>query len=371
MPQSDELHSSLRYLHVGIMFGIVEDVDDPEQLGRVRIRIKQLHSENRDEIPTDRLPWAPLVSMGGFTGHGMYWTPVVGSQVAVAFFHGSPEYPVCLGTVYTRGQAPVEVKGRGPDTSSNNPYGTDAFPGSNPDGTVEGAPDTHVLRSPGGRKVVIDDTSEALVLESSLGHLVTLADESSTSRIEFQSAAGHNLTFWDKSGEEEVVLTSAAGHRSLWSDKTSEPLISHTTIGGHLMKMTDKTANPEIRLQTIAGSYLSMSDVGFGGIPEIRVETPGRAQVVMQDASDTITFQTALGSGVKAIADNSSMLYTGTGFFLKLGEASQRINISTPSDRGSIVLTSAGQINMRSLTGTIHLSSVDQITLTGSVINLN
>lgn len=40
-------------------FGVVEDVDDPKQLGRVRIRIPHEHS---DEINTDDLPWATPMS---------------------------------------------------------------------------------------------------------------------------------------------------------------------------------------------------------------------------------------------------------------------------------------------------------------------
>lgn len=40
-------------------FGIVEDRDgDPEQLGRVRVRIFNVHSEDKADIDTDMLPWA-------------------------------------------------------------------------------------------------------------------------------------------------------------------------------------------------------------------------------------------------------------------------------------------------------------------------
>ena len=38
--------------------GVVEDRLDPRKLGRVRVRILGLHTEEKDKIPTSDLPWA-------------------------------------------------------------------------------------------------------------------------------------------------------------------------------------------------------------------------------------------------------------------------------------------------------------------------
>ena len=38
--------------------GVVEDRQDPLELGRARVRILGFHSEDRSEVPTDSLPWA-------------------------------------------------------------------------------------------------------------------------------------------------------------------------------------------------------------------------------------------------------------------------------------------------------------------------
>ena len=38
--------------------GVVEDRDDPEKLGRVRVRAVGYHTDNLDEIPTKDLPWS-------------------------------------------------------------------------------------------------------------------------------------------------------------------------------------------------------------------------------------------------------------------------------------------------------------------------
>lgn len=39
-------------------FGTVEDVDDPLQVGRCRVRILGYHTDNKQRIPTNTLPWA-------------------------------------------------------------------------------------------------------------------------------------------------------------------------------------------------------------------------------------------------------------------------------------------------------------------------
>ena len=45
--------------------GVVEDRNDPIQLGRVRVRCFGFHTDDKDKIPTNMLPWA--VPMQGIT----------------------------------------------------------------------------------------------------------------------------------------------------------------------------------------------------------------------------------------------------------------------------------------------------------------
>jgi hypothetical protein len=41
--------------------GVVEDRKDPEQLGRVRVRCFGFHTDNKELIPTETLPWASII----------------------------------------------------------------------------------------------------------------------------------------------------------------------------------------------------------------------------------------------------------------------------------------------------------------------
>lgn len=54
-------------------FGVVVDRNDPQQLGRVRIKVQQFHdNENTQELPDELLPWAipivPVISASIATG---------------------------------------------------------------------------------------------------------------------------------------------------------------------------------------------------------------------------------------------------------------------------------------------------------------
>lgn len=85
-------------------FGVVEDRNDPERLGRCRVRVVGVHTEDLSLLPTSELPWAfplqPTTSAGisgiGYTPIG----PVPGSWVVV-FFQDPIEkqIPVIMGTV--------------------------------------------------------------------------------------------------------------------------------------------------------------------------------------------------------------------------------------------------------------------------------
>ena len=75
--------------------GVVEDRQDPEQLGRVRVRCFGWHTEDKKKIPTNVLPWAhPVVPVN----HPAVYTPKEGDMVFGFFMDGnSAQNPVIMG----------------------------------------------------------------------------------------------------------------------------------------------------------------------------------------------------------------------------------------------------------------------------------
>jgi hypothetical protein len=49
--------------------GIVEDSVDPEGLGRVRVRIFDIHGSDKLKIPTYTLPWANVLHAANYSSH--------------------------------------------------------------------------------------------------------------------------------------------------------------------------------------------------------------------------------------------------------------------------------------------------------------
>ena len=72
-------------------YGIVEDRNDPLMVGRVRVRIHGIHSENKQYIATPDLPWAQVLlptTSAGLSGIGTQHGLIEGSTVFGFFRDG-------------------------------------------------------------------------------------------------------------------------------------------------------------------------------------------------------------------------------------------------------------------------------------------
>jgi hypothetical protein len=83
--------------------GVVEDRNDPLTLGRVRVRIVGVHTEDKSILPTDDLPWAYImqpVSSAATSGVGTSPVgPVPGTWVCVQFMDPDKQYPIVIGSL--------------------------------------------------------------------------------------------------------------------------------------------------------------------------------------------------------------------------------------------------------------------------------
>jgi len=71
--------------------GVVEDIDDPLKMGRVRVRVLGWHTENKTQtgIPTEDLPWAQVllpITSAAMTGIGRSPTGVLRGSWVIGFF---------------------------------------------------------------------------------------------------------------------------------------------------------------------------------------------------------------------------------------------------------------------------------------------
>jgi len=95
--------------------GVVEDRDDPEKLGRCRVRIFGYHTSDTRELPTKDLPWAiPIQPITSAATSGVGATPVgvvTGTWVVGWFLDGEEaQRPIIMGTLAGKPSTNAETK---------------------------------------------------------------------------------------------------------------------------------------------------------------------------------------------------------------------------------------------------------------------
>lgn len=85
--------ASSGFTHDGLVIGTVSDVDDTENLGRVKVTFQVLSSE----VTSD---WARVASVGAGSGRGMLSLPEIGDEVLLGFEGADVRRPVVLSGLY-------------------------------------------------------------------------------------------------------------------------------------------------------------------------------------------------------------------------------------------------------------------------------
>jgi phage protein D len=85
-----------------VVVGIVTQNDDPQKMGRVRVKYPELG----DEIESW---WARMAAPGAGHGRGQLMLPVVGDEVLVAFEHGDVQRPYVLGSLWNGHDTPDDL----------------------------------------------------------------------------------------------------------------------------------------------------------------------------------------------------------------------------------------------------------------------
>lgn len=77
-----------------LYYGVVEDRQDPLKLGRCKVRVIGIHNTNKNEVPTEALPWAQLASYGTVLS-----IPKENEWVVIYFIDNNSDYPIIAGTI--------------------------------------------------------------------------------------------------------------------------------------------------------------------------------------------------------------------------------------------------------------------------------
>ncbi|MCB2179899.1 VgrG-related protein [bacterium] len=119
----------------GVVIGIVTDINDPQQLGRVKVKYPWMPEYRSAELESS---WARLAITGGGKNRGIYFLPEINDEVLVAFERGDMNYPYIVGALWNKKDAPPEGKPLAPNKKE----------------VAE-----RIIRSASGHIIVLDDTS--------------------------------------------------------------------------------------------------------------------------------------------------------------------------------------------------------------------
>ena len=140
------LHQVSREM-VGAAVALVTDNEDPDNLGRIKIKYPWLDDEAESF-------WAPVVCFYAGPDRGSYLMPEVEDEVLVMFHHGDPSSPFIVGSLWN---------------------GVDVIPGT---GNPDGENNTKWWQSRSGHKFIFEDKdgAESITLVDKSGNLEMIID---------------------------------------------------------------------------------------------------------------------------------------------------------------------------------------------------
>jgi uncharacterized protein involved in type VI secretion and phage assembly len=134
MDQGRRREDRLDSLQYGLVYGVVTQNKDPDNLNRIKVRFPWL-----DQGDTDQSHWAQLVTPMEGPKFGWYTLPDIEDVVVVMFMNGDSSQPIVLGGIWSK---------------------TDNSPETNEDG----ANNFRGYRSRSGHRMILDDSPKTKVV---------------------------------------------------------------------------------------------------------------------------------------------------------------------------------------------------------------
>ncbi|HVR97155.1 MAG TPA: phage baseplate assembly protein V [Thermoanaerobaculia bacterium] len=185
----------------GVLIGIVSDLEDPERLGRVKVRYPTLGDQESD--------WARLIAAGAGKERGLFSRPEVGDEVVVVFEQGDPHRAYVLGGVWSKTDPPPPDDGNAADNN------------------------WRFIQSRSGHVIKLDDTQGA--------ELIEIVDKDGQRRVVLDSANRKIQVICDQG---DVEVTAGAGTVKVEATTVEIKATGNLTVeAGGLLKIKGATVD--------------------------------------------------------------------------------------------------------------------------------
>ena len=303
--------------------GVVEDRNDPEKLGRVRVRCIGYHTQDKIQLPTSDLPWAhPLqpITSAGISGIGQTPLGLVEGSWVIGFFRDGKycQEPVVMGSLPGRPSAEADgTKG------FNDP--NEYFP------KFINEPDTN-------RLAVNDPDNPHIGLEQRRQLRITglaTADFDPTTAADGSVISGSSTDTWD---QPEIAYKAVYPFNHVYESEL-----------GHILEFDDSVDDTRIYLQHRDGSSLEYTNAG-DRINIVKGDdyklTAGDHKVDVEGKSDlTIGGRHKIYINKDGAEDNNYDIQIGPNANINIQVDTGDVNIVTK--QGKVNVNSAGDYNVK------------------------
>jgi uncharacterized protein involved in type VI secretion and phage assembly len=161
----------------GVVVGIVTNNEDPDGMGRVKVKFPWLSDTNESY-------WARIATLMAGRDRGTFFLPEVDDEVLVAFDHGDINHPYVLGSLWN---------------------GVDTPPETNADGKNN----IRTIKSRSGHEIIFDDEERKgkIEIRTKAGHTIVLDDSAGAEKIEIKDRKGNKITI--DSVQDSINIESA------------------------------------------------------------------------------------------------------------------------------------------------------------------
>jgi phage protein D/phage baseplate assembly protein gpV len=232
-------------LGMGVVSAQVTNIDDPDDLGRVKVKYSWLGSP---EIESNWVRVAP--PMAG-PQRGLMFLPEVNDEVLVAFEHGDVSRPYIVGALWSATDKPPKPR-------------SEAISGG---------------------KVI------QRVLKTRAGHLIVFGDKEGEEQVSVTSKSGHTVILDDKSGSEKITIKDKTGNNSMVIDSTKNSMtiavngdFSVTAKGKVTIQSTQAMTLEAQGNAQLKGMQLALEGVSKGELKAPMVDINGSGQAALKSS---------------------------------------------------------------------------------------
>jgi len=151
--------------YFGVYTAVVTDVQDPDGMGRVRIRLPWTSNSDGEAYEI----WARVATLMGGDHRGTWFIPDVDDEVLIAFQGGDPRIPIVIGGLWNGQDAPPQEM-----DSNNNIRSITSRSGIVVTFDDNDRDVRFVVETPGGQKITCQDAPPAIEINDANGNSIKM-----------------------------------------------------------------------------------------------------------------------------------------------------------------------------------------------------